>query len=125
MRASAGSRPDPTTTRHCRGTTLESNALVFAHDPHDHQNRSRLMKSIDFIGGASSVILLATIMRQVYTQWQTKATAGVSHWLFIGQLTASIGFVLYSYLLHNWVFMTSNIALLLTAILGQCLFVHN
>jgi uncharacterized protein with PQ loop repeat len=83
------------------------------------------MKSIDLIGWASSVILLATIGRQVYTQWKTKATAGVSHWLFIGQLTASIGFVLYSYLLHNWVFMTSNVALLLTAVFGQCLFVHN
>lgn len=83
------------------------------------------MKSIDLIGWASSAILLSTIVRQVYTQWKTKATAGVSRWLFIGQLMASIGFVLYSYLLHNWVFMTSNIALLITAILGQCLFVSN
>ena len=64
-------------------------------------------------------------MRQVYTQWKTKSTAGVSHWLFVGQLTASIGFVIYSYLLRNWVFLTSNIALLLTAILGQWLFLHN
>ena len=83
------------------------------------------MKSVDLIGWASSAILLATIMRQVYTQWKTKSTSGVSHWLFIGQLTASIGYSLYSYLLHNWVFLTSNIVLLLTAILGQCLYLHN
>jgi MtN3 and saliva related transmembrane protein len=69
--------------------------------------------------------LLATIMRQVYTQWKTKSTAGVSHWLFIGQLTASTGYTVYSYLLHNWVFLTSNVALLLTAIFGQCLYLRN
>jgi MtN3 and saliva related transmembrane protein len=83
------------------------------------------MKSIELIGWASSAILLATVMRQVYTQWKTKSTAGVSHWLFIGQLIASIGYTVYSYLLHNWVFLTSNIVLLLTAILGQCLYMHN
>jgi MtN3 and saliva related transmembrane protein len=69
--------------------------------------------------------LLATIMRRVYTQWKTKSTAGVSHWLFLGQLTASIGYTLYSYLLHNWVFLTSNVVLLLTAIFGQCLYLQN
>jgi MtN3 and saliva related transmembrane protein len=83
------------------------------------------MKSVELIGWASSAVLLATIMRQVYTQWKTKSTAGVSHWLFIGQLTASIGYTLYSYLLHNWVFLTSNVVLLLTAIFGQCLYLHN
>lgn len=83
------------------------------------------MKPVEVIGWASSAVLLATIMRQVYTQWKTKSTAGVSHWLFIGQLTASIGYTVYSYLLHNWVFLTSNAVLLLTAIFGQCLYLHN
>jgi MtN3 and saliva related transmembrane protein len=83
------------------------------------------MKPVEAIGWASSAVLLATIMRQVYTQWKTKSTAGVSHWLFIGQLTASIGYTLYSYLLHNWVFLTSNAVLLVTAILGQFLYIHN
>ena len=80
---------------------------------------------VEAIGWASSAILLATLLRQVYTQWKTKSTAGVSHWLFIGQLIASIGYTLYSYLLHNWVFLTSNAVLLLTAILGQCLYLYN
>jgi MtN3 and saliva related transmembrane protein len=83
------------------------------------------MKSADLIGWVSSAILLVTIMRQVYAQWKTKSTAGVSQWLFIGQLTASVGYVIYSYLLRNWVFLTSNAALLLTAICGQYLFLHN
>src|SRR5580704_7368956 len=80
---------------------------------------------IDLIGWTSSVILLATIGRQVYTQWKTRATAGVSKWLFIGQLTASTGYTIYSVLLHNWVFMTSNIALLCTAVVGEALFLKN
>jgi MtN3 and saliva related transmembrane protein len=83
------------------------------------------VKLIDLIGWASSVVLLATIGRQVYTQWKTRATAGVSKWLFIGQLTASGGFTIYSVLLHNWVFMTSNIALLCTAVVGEALFLKN
>jgi uncharacterized protein with PQ loop repeat len=64
-------------------------------------------------------------MSQTYTQWKTKAVAGVSRWLFVGQLTASTGYTVYSYLLHNWVFLTSNIVLLLTAIVGEWLYVSN
>jgi MtN3 and saliva related transmembrane protein len=79
----------------------------------------------DLIGWFSSAVLLATIARQVYTQWKTRSTVGVSKWLFIGQLTASIGYTIYSALLHNWVFMTSNIALLCTAVVGESLYLRN
>lgn len=64
-------------------------------------------------------------MRQVYTQWKTQATAGVSKWLFIGQLVASTGYLIYSFLLHNWVFLSSNIAILFTALLGEALYLRN
>lgn len=87
--------------------------------------RGRGVHYIDLVGWLSSVVLLATIGRQVYTQWKTRATAGVSKWLFIGQVTASTGYTIYSVLLHNWVFMTSNIALLCTALLGEALFLKN
>jgi len=80
---------------------------------------------IELIGWASSCILVLTIGRQVYTQWKTKSTAGVSHWLFIGQLAASTGFTLYSWLLHNWVYVSSNVALLITAVIGQFLYLRN
>ena len=81
--------------------------------------------SIEMIGWASSAILLATLMRQVYTQWKTQATEGVSKWLFIGQLAASTGYLIYSVLLHNWVFLTSNIAILCTALFGEALYLRN
>jgi MtN3 and saliva related transmembrane protein len=77
------------------------------------------------IGWLSTLILCATISRQVYTQWKTKSTAGVSHWLFVGQLAASVGFVAYSFLLENWVFVVSNIFILITALIGQVLYLRN
>jgi MtN3 and saliva related transmembrane protein len=71
------------------------------------------------------VVLLATISRQVYSQWKSKATAGVSRWLFVGQISASAGFIAYSYQLHNWIFLFSNSAMLITAIVGEIIFVSN
>lgn len=82
-------------------------------------------KMTELIGWMSTLILCATISRQVYTEWKTKSTAGVSKWLFIGQLTASAGFTVYSILLENWVFAASNIFLLVTALLGQFLYMKN
>ncbi len=79
----------------------------------------------ELTGWLSTLILCATISRQVYTQWKTRATAGVSHWLFIGQLAASVGFVAYSFLLENWVFVFSNVFLLVTALIGQLIYMKN
>jgi len=83
------------------------------------------MNEVELIGWASSIVLLLTIGRQVYSQWRTRATAGVSKWLFVGQLTASTGFTIYSVLLHNWVFTASNVMLLVTAVIGEVVYVHN
>jgi MtN3 and saliva related transmembrane protein len=79
----------------------------------------------DAIGWASTAVLLATVGRQVYSQWKSKATAGVSRWLFIGQISASIGFIVYSWLLQNWVFLFSNAAMVATAIVGEVIYVSN
>jgi MtN3 and saliva related transmembrane protein len=79
----------------------------------------------EILGWASSMILLATLLRQVYRQYRERSTQGVSSWLFIGQLTASTGFLIYSYLLKNWVFVFTNAALLITAIIGQMIYQRN
>ena len=83
------------------------------------------MKPIDWIGWFSSAILLATLLRQIYTQWRERTVRGVSRWLFIGQLAASTGFLIYSFLLGNWVFVVTNAALLATAVLGEVMYVRN
>ncbi len=79
----------------------------------------------DLIGWISTVILVATVGRQAWSQWKQSSTAGLSKWLFIGQLAASTGFVIYSWLLQNYVFVVSNVFLLVIAAAGQALFVRN
>ena len=78
----------------------------------------------DIIGWASSIILLLTLIKQVYKQWKDGETEGVSKWLFIGQLLASIGFTVYSYLVGNWVFTVTNAILTINNIIGICLFFY-
>jgi MtN3 and saliva related transmembrane protein len=77
---------------------------------------------VEAIGWVSTGILLATLVRQVYTEWKVRSTKGISKWLFVGQTAASVGFATYSFLLHNWVFLGSNLAILAVAVVGQVLY---
>jgi MtN3 and saliva related transmembrane protein len=67
----------------------------------------------------ASAILIATVSRQVWKQWKEGQGEGVSHWLFIGQMTASALFLAYSWMLDNRIFVVSNTFLLIAAIIGQ------
>lgn len=80
--------------------------------------------SPDLIGWAASGILIATLGRQTWRQWKDPDPRGVSHWLFAGQIAASVGFVVYSWLMHNWVFIVTNLLILVTAIVGQLVFLR-
>ncbi len=73
------------------------------------------------IGWTSSLILLLTIIRQMWRQWHARNTDGVSSWLFVGQFAASVGFTAYSVLLDNKVFIVTNATLALTAVVGWAL----
>jgi MtN3 and saliva related transmembrane protein len=79
----------------------------------------------ELIGWTAAAILLATLLRQVYTQWRERSVRGVSRWLFVGQMAASVGFVIYSWQVRNWVFVTVNALILLTAIAGEVIFLAN
>lgn len=83
------------------------------------------MNPTELIGWAASAILIATLARQVYTQWRERSVEGVSRWLFIGQLAASVGFTTYSWLVGNSVFVFTNSVLLLTAVMGQLIYRRN
>lgn len=72
----------------------------------------------ELIGWFSSAILVMTISKQVWKQWREGSSEGVSKWLFIGQIAASTGFTIYSWLLNNWVFVTTNALMLLSAFFG-------
>ena len=70
------------------------------------------------VGWISSFILVLTIAKQVYKQWQEGSSEGVSKWLFVGQMAASLGFTIYSWLVGNWVFVVTNTLMLLNGFLG-------
>jgi MtN3 and saliva related transmembrane protein len=77
------------------------------------------------IGWASSLILLLTIAKQVHKQWSSGETKGVSRWLFIGQMAASIGFAIYSYLVDNPVFVFTNSMMVLNGLVGYLVLRRN
>jgi uncharacterized protein with PQ loop repeat len=72
----------------------------------------------EVIGWVSSLILVFTIGKQVYKQWSEGKSEGVSIWLFVGQIAASIGFAVYSYLVWNPVFIFTNSIMVLNGIAG-------
>lgn len=79
----------------------------------------------DVVGWASSLILLATLVKQVHKQWREGKSEGVSRWLFLGQLAASTGFTVYSWLVKNWVFVVTNGLLVVNGLVGYVIFKRN
>ena len=76
---------------------------------------------VEVIGWASSLVLVITIAKQVHKQWQDRTSAGVSTWLFVGQLAASVGFTIYSLLVRNWVFAVTNGIMVVNGLLGYAI----
>ncbi|MFL6331830.1 MAG: SemiSWEET family transporter [Pyrinomonadaceae bacterium] len=77
------------------------------------------------VGWVSSCILVLTIAKQVYKQWQEGSSEGVSKWLFVGQMAASLGFTIYSWLVSNWVFVVTNAVMLVNGLLGLLIVLHH
>ena len=77
------------------------------------------------VGWLSSGILVLTIAKQVYKQWQEGSSEGVSKWLFVGQMAASVGFTTYSVLTGDPVFIVTNSILLLNALAGLLIVLHH
>jgi uncharacterized protein with PQ loop repeat len=79
----------------------------------------------EIIGWASSLILLATIGKQVHKQWASGETQGVSRFLFVGQMAASVGFAIYSWMVGNRVFVFTNTLMVLNGLLGYVILLRN
>ena len=84
-----------------------------------------IVNGIDALGWVSSLILVATIAKQIYRQWTAGTSEGVSKWLFLGQMAASAGFLVYSAQLGNVVFVVTNAVLLGAAMIGLSLLFHH
>lgn len=80
---------------------------------------------VDAVGWISSAILILTIGKQVYKQWHDGTSKGVSTWLFVGQLAASIGFTIYSILVRNWVFVVTNALMVVNGLLGYAITIRH
>jgi MtN3 and saliva related transmembrane protein len=76
------------------------------------------MTAADLIGWASSLVLVITLFVQVSKQWRDDTSKGVSPFLFIGQLAASLGFLAYSVAIESWVFVVTNTLTSLAALCG-------
>lgn len=76
------------------------------------------MNKTELVGWVSSFILVLTIGKQIYKQWQEGSSENVSKWLFIGQMAASLGFLVYSWLVSNWVFVVTNLIMLVNGMIG-------
>lgn len=79
----------------------------------------------EWLGWAASAVLISTLTRQVYVQWRDHSSQGVSSWLFLGQITASIAFAIYSWLIENWIFVFTNCLLIVTAVIGEYVYWRN
>ena len=77
------------------------------------------------VGWVSSLILVLTIAKQVYKQWREGSSEGVSKWLFVGQMAASLGFTVYSWLVSNWVFVVTNAVMLVNGLAGLLIVLHH
>lgn len=80
---------------------------------------------VEAIGWISSAILVFTISRQIFKQWHDDTSAGVSTWLFVGQLAASAGFLVYSWLVRNWVFVVTNALMVANGLLGYVITIRH
>lgn len=77
------------------------------------------MQPEDTVGWMASALLIITLAHQIHTQIKAPDARAVSNWLFVGQSLSSVGFIVYSALLGNWVFIVTNTLILLTAVVGQ------
>ena len=73
---------------------------------------------IEAIGWISSLIIILTTGKQIHKQWQEGTSKGVSKWLFIGRIAAASGFLMYSMLVWNTVFVAVNAVMVINGILG-------
>ncbi len=78
----------------------------------------------EILGWTCSVILLITLVKQVHKQWKDRTSEGISKFLFVGQLAASVGFTVYSVLTGSWVFAVTNAALTIDNLVGIWMYFH-
>jgi MtN3 and saliva related transmembrane protein len=85
----------------------------------------RGMETNDLIGWAAVSVLFLTMSGQAWKEWRDRVKHGMSKWFFVGQVTASILFLVYSALVGNRVFVVGNALVLVAAIAGGAILAYN
>ena len=70
------------------------------------------------IGWAAVAVLFFTMASQAWKQWRDRVKHGISKIFFIGQVTASTLFLVYSAMLGDTVFVVGNALVLVAAVTG-------
>ena len=70
------------------------------------------------IGWTASAVLVVMITAQIVRQWRQGTSEGVSRWLFVCQLVASLLFVVYSLMVRDAVFIVTNSLMTFAAAAG-------
>ena len=71
------------------------------------------------VGWISTAVLMITLWGQVFRDYRLGRAEEISPILFIGQCASSAGFLVYSALMGNIVFVVSNALILITAFVGE------
>jgi lipid-A-disaccharide synthase-like uncharacterized protein len=76
------------------------------------------MAAEDLVGWSATLILVATLGRQAWLQWNDRHSSSVPPLMFGGQCLASVLFIAYSAMVGSAVFVVANSLILLTALAG-------
>jgi MtN3 and saliva related transmembrane protein len=69
--------------------------------------------------------LLITLFTQVRKQWKSGESKGISTWLFLGQMAASVGFAIYSWMVGSSVFVFTNCLMVINGLAGYIILRRN
>lgn len=83
------------------------------------------METTELIGWAAVAVLFATMSAQAWKQWRDRVKHGISRWFFIGQVTTSVLFIVYSAMVGNQIFVVGNALVLVAALAGGGILLWN
>lgn len=81
--------------------------------------------SAEWVGWAAVAILFLTMSGQAWKEWRDRVKHGISRWFFIGQVTTSVLFIVYSAMVGNRIFVVGNALVLIAAIAGGVILLYN
>lgn len=83
------------------------------------------MDARTMIGWGAVAALFLTMSGQAWKQWRDKVKQGVSKFFFLGQITASTLFLVYSAMVGDRVFVVGNALVLMAALTGGAILLYN